>query len=77
MNNLSNDGKQVFKQVSQYIRNGDTEKRRADRVTALAEESKNFRLLVKETGKFSVILADPPWRYDHTVSENRANRESL
>ncbi|NLD99663.1 MAG: hypothetical protein GX640_07290 [Fibrobacter sp.] len=39
---------------------------------ALAEESRNFKPLTKKLGKFSVIYADPPWKYDHTISENRA-----
>jgi len=45
-----------------------TDERRSKRIDALAEESKSFTPLSNELGKFSVILADPPWSYDHTVS---------
>ena len=72
VDNLSTEGKRVFKQVSKYIQKGDTEKRRSKRIAELAEESRNFKPLTKDLGKFSVVYADPPWKYSHTVSENRA-----
>jgi N6-adenosine-specific RNA methylase IME4 len=72
VDNLSNEGKIVFRKVSKAIQKNLTDKRRTKRINALEEESKNFIPITKQLGKFSVILADPPWQYEHAISENRA-----
>jgi N6-adenosine-specific RNA methylase IME4 len=56
--------------LSSEIRSKKTEKRRKDRNQRNIEISKNNRDLGKET--YSVILADPPWEYNHTETESRA-----
>lgn len=40
---------------------------RADRETALKGGARDF-----PTGKYGVIYADPPWRYEHVKTESRA-----
>lgn len=72
VNDLNKNEKQVFRKISKAIQSNITTERRSERITALAEESKNFKPLTKEIGKFTVLLADPPWQYSHAISENRA-----
>jgi 16S rRNA G966 N2-methylase RsmD len=70
--NLSDQSKKMFRLVSKEIQKGITEERKNQRFDALLKESENFRPLSKDLGKFSVILADPPWEYDYCASVNRA-----
>jgi len=45
---------------------------RAIRVGKLAEIAKGEVPLTGSMGRFPVILADPPWRYEHVKTESRA-----
>lgn len=69
---LSNEGKKLFQQVSKVIQRNFTEERRTRRIEALVKESESFIPLSKEIGKYSLILADPPWEYEYSSTENRA-----
>jgi N6-adenosine-specific RNA methylase IME4 len=55
------------------IRAAKTEVRREERMVRLAEISAAAAPLAPDaTGRFPVIYADPPWRYEHAESEARA-----
>ncbi len=54
------------------IRRARTEERRAERMTNLAAISGKNAALDGSIGRFPVIYADPPWRYEHAESESRA-----
>lgn len=55
------------------IRAAKTEVRREERMAKLAEISAAAEPLAPNaTGRFPVIYADPPWRYEHAESEARA-----
>ena len=43
------------------------EERRAERIEIITHETQNM----KNIGRFNIIYADPPWRYDYSVSTNR------
>lgn len=53
-------------------RNAVREIRREERIENLAEISKASAALDGSLGRFPVIYADPPWRYEHAESESRA-----
>lgn len=72
VDNLSKESRIVFRKVSKAIQKDLTDERRIKRINTLEEESRNFVPITKQLGKFSVILADPPWQYEHAISENRA-----
>jgi N6-adenosine-specific RNA methylase IME4 len=46
--------------------------KRAERMDKLAEISKGEAPLTGALGRFPVIYADPPWRYEHVETESRA-----
>ena len=45
---------------------------RAERVRHITEVNKGNAALVDTLGCFEVLLADPPWRYEHVKTESRA-----
>jgi N6-adenosine-specific RNA methylase IME4 len=71
VDNLSTNGKNLFRKVSKVIQKSLTEERKIKRIQKLEEESRNFAPITSQLGKFSVIIADPPWSYEHSASENR------
>lgn len=46
--------------------------KRAERMEDLAATSRENTPLTGELGRFPVIYADPPWRYEHVETESRA-----
>ncbi len=52
-------------------RNAVREIRRAERIEKLAAIAQNNAPLNGSVGRFPVIYADPPWKYEHTPSESR------
>jgi N6-adenosine-specific RNA methylase IME4 len=49
-----------------------TDQRRADRIEKILSISKsNSNLTIVQAPSFPVILCDPPWRYEHAVSDSR------
>ena len=69
---LNTTGKEVFRKIASHVQAEKTNARKKARLEALENESRNYKPLNKSLGKFSVILADPPWQYEHAVTENRA-----
>lgn len=45
--------------------------RRDERIAKLNEVSKNEKPLTGELGRFPILYADPPWRYEHIETESR------
>jgi len=60
------------REPGQRARKALSEARRSQRVAKLSEISKNNAELNSGLGKFSIIYADPPWRYEFTSSESRS-----
>jgi len=60
----------VVLQAAKEIQNENREARRADRFDVLAKISTGEKPLTT-IRKYNVILADPPWRYDHSISTSR------
>ena len=54
------------------VADGIRAERRADRVAKLVEISSGNAAIEDVDRVFPVIYADPPWRYEHAVSESRA-----
>jgi len=48
------------------------ELRRDERVKKLVEVSKTTTAISGELGRFPIVYADPPWRYEHIETESRA-----
>jgi len=54
------------------IRQRKAEVSRRERIKKITEISTNNEPLRPDVGTFNVIYADPPWRYEHARTENRA-----
>jgi len=63
-------GEKEILKVAKEIRAKKTESRRQERIEKISEISKgNAELEVNQT--YPVIYADPPWRYEHSSTDNR------
>lgn len=58
--------------AAKEIRARRTEERRTERMETLAEIAKGGAPLTGKVGRHPIVLADPPWRYQHAESESRA-----
>jgi N6-adenosine-specific RNA methylase IME4/ParB-like chromosome segregation protein Spo0J len=65
-------GEKEILQAAKEIRAKKTDERRAERIEKLVELSRGNTPLGEAGGRFPVIYADPPWRYEHAESESRA-----
>lgn len=54
-------------EVAKEIQQEKREARRAERIEIITTQPQPLN----EIGKFNIILADPPWRYEHSVSTSR------
>jgi hypothetical protein len=66
-------GEREILRKAQEIRAGLTEQRRAERI-ALAVELSARNAPLPADRKFALVLADPPWRYDFSMTSTRASR---
>lgn len=65
-------GERAILEAAKAIRQRKAEERRQERIAKIVEIAKQNEPLDASLGKFSVIYADPPWRYEHIESESRA-----
>jgi N6-adenosine-specific RNA methylase IME4 len=65
-------GEKEILAAAKKIRAERAEERRAERIEKLAEIAAGESPLTGALGRFPVIYADPPWRYEHAESESRA-----
>lgn len=64
------DDHRAIVEAAKQIQAAKREERREERVQKIVEISKNNKPL-NGLGRYNVIYADPPWRYDHSVSTSR------
>lgn len=69
---ITSKAKSLITQSAKVIRNESTRRKNEERIRAILDQSDNAKESLSGLGKFSVILADPPWRYDHSVSDDKA-----
>jgi N6-adenosine-specific RNA methylase IME4/ParB-like chromosome segregation protein Spo0J len=65
-------GEREILAAAKEIRARKLEERRQERVEKLAEISSGDTALDGSIGRFPIIYADPPWRYEHVEAESRA-----
>jgi len=64
-------GEREILEAAKKIRAGRAEERRQERVEKIVEIAKGNRPLAA-VERFPLLLADPPWRYEHVETESRA-----
>jgi N6-adenosine-specific RNA methylase IME4 len=64
-------GEKEILQASKDIRARRSEERRTERVQKIVEISKSNAPLGKLAARYPVLYVDPPWRYEHAISESR------
>ena len=64
-------GRKEILEKAKEIRLADGERRRADRVERIARMA-NPSPELSTSQRYAVIYADPPWKYEHNESDNRA-----
>lgn len=60
----------IVLEAAKEIQQEKRDERRAERIEKLVEISSNNKPL-EGIGKFPVLLCDPPWQYDFSISDNR------
>lgn len=64
-------GKKEILEAAKKIRSQKAEQRRRERMDKLVETSSGNTPLDEGIGRFPVLYADPPWRYDHSSTVSR------
>jgi len=69
VDNLTRGEQQVIKNLAAEIRTRQTEERREERIEKIQEIASASVEPLSGVGRFPIILADPPWRYDFSKDD--------
>jgi N6-adenosine-specific RNA methylase IME4 len=69
VDNLTRGEQQVIKNLATEIRTRQTEERREERIERIQEIASASVEPLSGVGRFPIILADPPWRYDFSKDD--------